>query len=171
MNEVFDRLKPELDASGFVAFKQGSESRRSLLDRFKSDIHSILFGTESFWEGVDVPGEALECVIITKLPFKVPTEPIVKARLERVRVNGGDPFLDYSLPSAVMKLKQGAGRLIRNRSDRGIVVIMDRRVQTRRYGRVFLDSMQGGTRLTGTLDEILSRCGGFLTDVSSPITP
>jgi ATP-dependent DNA helicase DinG len=171
MNEVFDRVKPELDAAGFVAFRQGSESRRSLLDRFKSDVHSILFGTESFWEGVDVPGEALECVIITKLPFKVPTEPIVKARLERVRVSGGDPFLDYSLPSAVMKLKQGAGRLIRNRSDRGIVVIMDRRVQTRRYGRVFLASMQGGTRLTGTLDEILLRCGGFLTDVSSPITP
>jgi ATP-dependent DNA helicase DinG len=171
MNEVYDRVKPELDAAGFVAFRQGSESRRSLLDRFKSDIHSILFGTESFWEGVDVPGEALECVIITKLPFKVPTEPIVKARLERVRVNGGDPFLDYSLPSAVMRLKQGAGRLIRNRSDRGIVVIMDRRVQTRRYGKLFLDSMQGGTRLTGTLDEILSRCGGFLTDVSFPITP
>jgi ATP-dependent DNA helicase DinG len=171
MNEVFDRVKPELDTAGFLVFRQGSESRRTLLDRFKSDIHSILFGTESFWEGVDVPGEALECVIITKLPFKVPTEPIVRARLERVRVNGGDPFLDYSLPSAVMKLKQGAGRLIRNRNDRGIVVILDRRVQTRRYGRVFLDSLQGGTRLTGVLDEILSMCGGFLTDVSSPITP
>jgi ATP-dependent DNA helicase DinG len=171
LNEVFDRVKPALDGAGFLVFRQGSESRRSLLDRFKGDIHSILFGTESFWEGVDVPGEALECVIITKLPFKVPTEPIVKARLERVRENGGDPFLDYSLPSAVMKLKQGAGRLIRNRSDRGIVVILDRRVQTRRYGRVFLDSIQGGTRLTGTLDEILSRCDGFLTGISSPITP
>jgi ATP-dependent DNA helicase DinG len=167
LNEVFERVKPEIDEAGFLIFRQGSESRRSLLDRFKGDIHSILFGTESFWEGVDVPGEALECVIITKLPFKVPTEPIVKARLERVRENGGDPFLDYSLPSAVMKLKQGAGRLIRNRS----VVILDRRVQTRRYGSLFLESIQGGTLLTGTLDEILSMCDAFLTGVSSPITP
>jgi ATP-dependent DNA helicase DinG len=166
MNEIYERTRPELEKAGFLVFRQGSESRRSLLDRFKGDVHSILFGTESFWEGVDVPGEALECVIIAKLPFKVPTEPIVRARLERLRENGGDPFLAYSLPSAAMKLKQGVGRLIRNKTDKGIVVILDKRVQTRRYGQVFLDSLQGGTRLTGSLDEILSRCDGFLTNYS-----
>ena len=146
-----------------VTFKQGSDSRMILLDRFKRDIHSILFGTESFWEGVDVPGEALECVIITKLPFRVPTEPVEKGRLERIKEMGGDPFLEYSLPQAVMKMKQGMGRLIRNRTDRGIVVILDKRIRTKRYGEAFIEAMPGGRLLEGPLARILEESGEYLS--------
>ena len=163
LNEVFEMAKGELSSAGFVTFKQGSDSRMILLDRFKRDIHSILFGTESFWEGVDVPGEALECVIITKLPFRVPTEPVEKERLERIKEMGGDPFLEYSLPQAVMKMKQGMGRLIRNRTDRGIVVILDKRIRTKRYGEAFIEAMPGGRLLEGPLARILEESGEYLS--------
>ena len=100
-----------------------------------------MFGTDSFWQGVDVPGDALVNVIITKLPFRVPTEPVLEARLEAIRAQGGNPFGDYQLPEAALKLKQGFGRLIRSSQDSGIVVILDPRIQTKNYGQFFLKSL------------------------------
>ena len=115
--------------------------RSAMLDKFRRDGSAVLFGTDSFWQGVDVPGDALQNVIITKLPFSVPDHPLLEARLDRIRERGGNPFMDYQVPEAIIKLRQGFGRLIRSRSDRGQVVILDPRVRTKRYGRLFLESL------------------------------
>jgi ATP-dependent DNA helicase DinG len=115
--------------------------RGKLLEQFRTTPRSILFGTDSFWMGVDVPGEALSNVIITRLPFAVPDHPLIEAKLELIEANGGDAFAEYSLPEAILKLRQGVGRLIRTRSDQGIVVILDNRIVTRPYGRAFLQAL------------------------------
>jgi len=115
--------------------------RTQMVDQFKANPRSVLFGTDSFWQGVDVPGDALQTVIITKLPFSVPDRPLLAARLDAIRTSGGNPFVDYQLPEAVIKLKQGFGRLIRSRLDTGQVVILDPRILTKPYGRTFLESL------------------------------
>ena len=125
----------------FAIYKQGDAPRSVLLNKFREDIHSVLLATGSFWQGVDVPGEALSCLIIDKLPFASPDEPIVAARIDAIRSQGRNPFMDYQVPSAIISLKQGLGRLIRKRSDRGILSILDVRIITSRYGRFFLESL------------------------------
>jgi ATP-dependent DNA helicase DinG len=138
MEEAYRRLKERVP---FTCFLQGERPKSALLQAFKDDLHSVLFATASFWEGVDIQGEALSCVVIDRLPFSPPTEPILEARLERIAAAGGKPFWDYQVPSAILLLKQGLGRLIRTRQDRGVLAILDTRLLTRGYGKVFLQSL------------------------------
>ena len=142
MDEVYDAVAPDLEEIGVASFKQGGElSRTDMLQAFREDTDSVLFGTASFWEGVDVRGEALSNVIITRLPFEVPTHPVMEARVKQIKESGGDEFSEFSLPEAILRLKQGFGRLIRTKDDTGIVVILDPRIKTRSYGRTFLASL------------------------------
>lgn len=131
---------------------QGSAPRTELLERFRRSGHAVLLGTASFWEGVDVRGEALSCVVIDKLPFASPGDPVLNARIEALRAEGGNPFVEYQLPQAVIALKQGVGRLIRDISDRGVLVLCDPRLRSRSYGKIFLDSLPPMPRTTTLAD-------------------
>jgi ATP-dependent DNA helicase DinG len=126
-----------------------------LLEQFQSDemAGAVLFATSSFWQGVDVPGEKLSTVIIDRLPFAVPSDPVVKARVDSLRDGGGNPFYDYQVPDAVIALKQGFGRLIRSKSDRGVLALLDPRIKSKAYGKVFLESLPA-YRTTRELDDV-----------------
>jgi len=139
-------LSPWFDEHGYTLYCQSDGLPNSLmLERFRKDKAGVLFGTDSFWQGVDVPGDALQNVIITKLPFSVPDHPLLEARLEAIRTRGGNPFVEYQVPEAVIKLKQGFGRLIRRKDDTGQVAILDPRIRTKPYGRQFLESLPDAT--------------------------
>ena len=138
LNEAAELLQDRID---FPLLIQGESTPRDMIDRFRELGNAVLLGTASFWEGVDVRGDALSCVIIDKLPFAAPTDPVMEARLESIRQRGGNPFGEYQIPQAVITLKQGVGRLIRDQTDRGVLMICDTRLRTRSYGKVFLDSL------------------------------
>jgi ATP-dependent DNA helicase DinG len=138
MRAVYDRVSFAID---YPALMQGTGPRSALLQEFRTTPNCVLFATSSFWQGVDVPGEQLSCVIIDKLPFAVPNDPIVEARIRAIRDEGGNPFYEYQIPQAALALKQGFGRLIRSRTDRGVLVLLDNRISKQRYGQVFFDSL------------------------------
>ncbi len=141
LNNLFEQVAVDLERMGLELFKQGDLSRSELLCQYKASANGVLFGTSSFWEGVDVVGDGLRCVIIAKLPFSVPDHPITEARMEALTAKGLNPFQHYQLPEAIIRLKQGYGRLIRSQTDKGAVVIADGRVVSKRYGKMFLSAL------------------------------
>ncbi len=145
MNEIYDRLLGFLQ---YPMLKQGDAPKSALLEEFRLTPNAVLFGTSSFWQGVDVQGEHLSCVIIDRLPFAVPSDPVVAARVKAIDAGGGNAFFEYQVPSAVITLKQGFGRLIRSLHDRGLLALLDNRILKKQYGRVFVESLPRYTRTT-----------------------
>ena len=144
--KLYERLLGELE---YPMLLQGSAPKNALLEEFRATPNCVLFATSSFWQGVDVQGEQLSCVIIDRLPFAVPNDPVVAARIKAIDENGGNAFFEYQVPSAVISLKQGFGRLIRSLHDRGLLCLLDNRILKKQYGRIFLDSLP---RYSRTMD-------------------
>ncbi|HTR77999.1 MAG TPA: helicase C-terminal domain-containing protein, partial [Gemmatimonadaceae bacterium] len=155
------RLRNQFVGRKRLLLVQGEEPRDALLTRFRESGRAILLGTASFWEGVDVPGTALHALLIAKLPFRVPTEPITAAHCEAIQAAGGDPFASYMLPHASLRLKQGFGRLIRSATDRGVVVVADSRLVAKRYGKGLLDALPPARRVTGAWQAVLPEIRSF----------
>src|SRR5690606_5894412 len=141
---------------------QGEMPRHQLVETFKNSSKAALFATSSFWEGVDIQGDALQCLILTKLPFSVPSTPIFEARAEMLERRGGNPFYEIAVPQAVIKFKQGFGRLIRSHADKGFVLVLDNRVLVQRYGRIFLRSLPPARRSDGSQEQILMDIKNFM---------
>lgn len=161
LGRLFDRVAPELSRAGIACLRQGTQGRTQLAEAFRQDIGSVLFATSSFWEGVDVPGEALSCVVLTRLPFGVPDEPLMEARVEAMKRRGEDWFRELIVPRAVIRFRQGFGRLIRRRGDRGAVLICDNRVVKMGYGRTFLKSLPTGRVHAAETEAVYGALGAF----------
>lgn len=151
LNEAYEELS--VKCPSVVLLKQGDKPQYELVNAFMRDRKSVLLGTDTFWQGVDVPGKALECVIIAKLPFSVPDDPVTEARMESIQSRNGNSFLEYQVPQAIMMFKQGFGRLIRTKSDRGVVAVLDPRIKTKHYGRSFLDVLPA-CRYSSDINEV-----------------
>ena len=162
LKEVYDAITPALQQAGITVLRQGEDDRGRLLDRFNRDTGSVLMATESFWEGVDSPGETLTVLIVFRLPFTVPSDPVLQARMEAIEARGGNPFFQLSVPQAVMRFKQGFGRLIRHCEDRGAVVVCDPRILRKSYGKQFLGSLPETRRSFGSREMILRQLEDFL---------
>jgi ATP-dependent DNA helicase DinG len=173
LNSVYDKLKnnPSLPRTATVFGQNASANRHLLLEQFKQSRHSALLGTDSFWEGVDAPGEACEIVVIARLPFAVPTHPLAVALAEQCARESGDAFFTYAVPQAVIKFKQGAGRLIRTPSDRGALIVLDPRILTKGYGKVFMRSIDSAFNECASIDEALNRTAAFFEGGSAPSGP
>ena len=138
-----------------------------LIRRFRNaNGKAILLGTDSFWEGIDVPGQALQVVVIPKLPFAVPNDPIVEARINKLRKEGGNPFMEYQLPDAVLRVRQGAGRLIRTANDRGVILMLDARILTKRYGDIFYRTLPGKACQFENVETLLAAMVGYITKIT-----
>lgn len=162
LNKTYDYIKSTLADKKIVVLKQGDDDRSKLLKQFVQITSSALFATDSFWEGVDSPGETLSVVIICRLPFRVPTEPITIARMEYISEKGGDPFSEFSLPEAIMRFRQGFGRLMRSKQDKGVVMILDSRITKKYYGKAFLDSLPETALAIGGKKNLLLHMENFM---------
>lgn len=162
LRHACDVARNRLRTSGITVLKQGDDDRFRLLSAFKDDTSSVLFATDSFWEGVDVPGDSLSQVIIVKLPFGVPSDPVFAARSEQIQKRGGSPFMELSVPEAVIQFRQGFGRLIRRSDDKGAVVVLDRRIMEKQYGRIFLSSVPECKKLYEPLEQVISAVSAML---------
>jgi len=168
LNHIYPLLKADLEHRNTLLLGQGVDGNRQQITRlFQKEVSSVLLGTQSFWEGVDVAGQALSCLTIAKLPFPVPTEPIVKARCEQIEARGEDSFMNYSLPTAIIRLKQGVGRLIRARTDVGVIVLTDKRVLTRRYGARFLRALPARHRTFSEPEALCAAVRHFLPQAAA----
>ncbi len=167
LHRSYNELRDIFAQRGITLLAQGIDgSRNVILRRFREEVTSVLFGTDSFWEGVDVPGNALELVVIVRLPFAVPSEPVVQAQMEELEKAGKNPFKDFSVPEAAIKLRQGAGRLIRHRNDRGAVVILDKRITTTWYGSLFKRSLPGRMLRVENIDMLVGNINRWFEGTS-----
>ena len=162
MTEIFNATAPFLEARGYPCIRQGTDDRGKLLDQFREENSGVLFATDSFWEGVDAPGDTLRLVVVCRLPFRVPTDPVQKARAEAVEERGGNAFIEFSLPQAVTRLKQGFGRLMRRFDDYGVVVVTDPRMIRKHYGRIFWESLPPARPVIAVGEEVVEEVAAHL---------
>ena len=162
LRAAHEATRERLEKLGIASLRQGDDDRARLLTRFRDDSSSVLFATESFWQGVDAPGDTLQLVVLCRLPFRVPTDPVLMARTEALEARGGNAFQDLSLPEAIMKLRQGFGRLVRRASDRGVVVVTDVRIVTKSYGERFFESLPQTRRCISESNAVLEEVERFL---------
>lgn len=167
LNMLFNQLKSHFEGKHVLLLAQGkSGSRTNIINQFREYKESVLFGTDSFWEGIDVPGDALEILLITKLPFDVPTEPLIAARMEEIKKSGGNPFFEYSVPEAIIKFRQGFGRLIRHKNDFGAVIVCDNRLSRMQYGQQFLNSLPVEAKIFRDKDTMLMDLESWFSNIN-----
>ncbi len=168
LNKLYSEMKSHFEIEKILLLAQGkSGSRTNIINQFREFKNSILFGTDSFWEGVDVPGDALELLLITKLPFDVPSEPLIAAKMEKIKRSGGNPFIDFSVPEAVIKFRQGFGRLIRHKNDYGAVLVCDNRLSRMQYGQQFLNSLPVEGHIIKDKDNLFTELETWFTKKST----